>query len=156
MKGNYVRLLDALRKRRFCYVGDGRNRRTLIYDEDVAAAALLAAEHPQAPGNVYNVTDGRVHTFHEIVEAMCRALGRRPPRLHVPVSLVRACIAAAEGGLRCLGRKSPVTRKLLDKLVEDVAVSGAKIERELHYRPQVDLLNGWRQVAAADSCGCGN
>lgn len=149
MKGNYVRLLQSLQKHRFLYVGSGQNRRTLVYDEDVAAAALLAAEHPQAMGQLYNVTDGQVHTLKEIVETMCRVLARRPPSIHIPVSLMKMCCGIAEAGIRCLGRRSPITRQLVDKLVEDVAVTDAKIERELHYRPQVDLARGWRQVAEA-------
>ena len=43
VKGNYHRLLHALRRRRFLPIGRGANRRTLIYDRDVAAAALLVA-----------------------------------------------------------------------------------------------------------------
>lgn len=149
MKGNYLRLLQALQRRLFAYVGAGKNRRTLVYDEDVAAAALLAAEHPEALGQVYNVSDGRIHAFREIVESMCQALGRRPPRLHIPVSLMRTGAGMSEVAVRWLGRRAPVTRQLVDKLVEDVAVSDAKIERELHYRPQVDLARGWRQIVEA-------
>lgn len=149
MKGNYLRLLHALRKHAFLYVGDGRNRRTLIYDEDVAAAALLAAEAPQALGQTYNVSDGKIHVFREIVETMCQVLGRRPPRLHISVPLMRTCAGMAETGMRWIGKRSPITRQLVDKLVEDVAVSDAKIERDLQYHPQVDLACGWRQVAEA-------
>src|SRR5512143_943614 len=38
VKGNYLRLLRALAGRRFVPVGKGTNRRTLIYEEDVARA----------------------------------------------------------------------------------------------------------------------
>ena len=107
MKGNYVRLLEALRRYRFLYVGE-TNRRTLVYDDDVAAAAVLAAEHPAALGQVYNVSDGRVHTFREIVEVMCQALGRRPPHLQVPVSWVRAGAGIAEAATQWLGRPPPL------------------------------------------------
>ena len=51
----------------FVPVGPGLNRRTLVYDKDVAAAAILAVEHPAAGGRVYNVTDGHVHRFCEII-----------------------------------------------------------------------------------------
>ena len=51
----------------FVPVGPGLNRRTLVYDKDVAAAAILAVEHSAAGGRVYNVTDGHVHRFCEII-----------------------------------------------------------------------------------------
>ena len=33
-------------------IGPGTNRRTLVYDKDVARAALLAVSHPDAAGHV--------------------------------------------------------------------------------------------------------
>ena len=90
VKGNYRRLLSALARGRFVPIGSGRNRRTLIYDKDVARAALLAVCHPDAAGRVFNVTDGEVHTMATIVRTLCTALGRRPPCLTLPAGPVRA------------------------------------------------------------------
>src|SRR5215203_4106387 len=61
VKGNYERLVRALARRRFVPVGRGENNRTLVFEDDVARAMLLAATHPAAPGRVFNVTDGSVH-----------------------------------------------------------------------------------------------
>lgn len=144
MKHNYPRLVRALDRRRFMHVGSGENRRTLVYEEDVAAAAVLAAEHPRATGRVYNVTDGRVHTMNEIVSTICKALGRRPPRLHLPVPLLWTCAAVAEYTVGMFTPRFPLNRQLVAKLVEDVAVSADRIQKELGYRPQYDLLRGWR------------
>ncbi len=63
IKGNYRRLVQSLANGRFVPVGDGRNRRTLIYDKDVARAAVLVMRHPAAAGRVYNVSDGQFHTM---------------------------------------------------------------------------------------------
>lgn len=79
VKGNYRLLLNLLRRGWFLPIGDGRNRRSLIYDRDLAQAALLAATHPDAAGGIFNVTDGRVHQMDEIIAAMCAALGRAHP-----------------------------------------------------------------------------
>ena len=83
-KGNYARLALALNRGWFLPFGDGSNRRTVVYDQDVAAAAVLAARSPGAAGRIYNVTDGEVHTLREILEAICRALGRSSPRVYLP------------------------------------------------------------------------
>ena len=39
--------------------GDGGQTRDLIYVEDVARANLLVAEHPAAPGQVFNICTGQ-------------------------------------------------------------------------------------------------
>ncbi|MDX6692463.1 MAG: hypothetical protein QOF02_66 [Blastocatellia bacterium] len=146
MKGNYPRLVEAIRRRRPALVGDGSNRRTLVHTDDVCDAAIAAAERPEAAGQIYNVTDGRVHTMREIIAAIAVALKQRPPRLHLPARPVRLVAGLLEDGLRIAGKKSFVGRATIDKLTEDIAVSGDKIQRELGFHPRFDLESGWRQT----------
>lgn len=150
IKGNYARLVTALQRRRFVPVGPGCNRRTLVHEQDVAAAALLAAAQPQAAGQVYNVTDGRTHTFQAILAAICAGLGQTPPRWHVPAGPVYWAMAGLEAGFRGLGRTPPLGRFTLDKLLEDVAVSGQKLQDELGFRPEFDLVRGWQVTLRAE------
>lgn len=148
MKGNYLRLARALRGGRFIPVGDGLNRRTLVHEADVAEAALLAAQSPGAAGRVYNVTDGRVHRLCDIIDAMCAALDRRPPRWGLPPTTARAAARLGDGLLRMV-RRGDRLEAFLDKYLEDVAVSGEKMARELGYRPRFDLEAGWRDALAS-------
>ncbi|HSJ09664.1 MAG TPA: NAD-dependent epimerase/dehydratase family protein [Longimicrobiales bacterium] len=149
MHGNYLRLLRALERRRFAAVGDGRALRTLVYEGDVARAALLAAAHPAAAGGVFNVTDGEVHSVTEVIAAACAALGRSAPRLRLPAAPVRFAASVAERAWRAAGRRPPVTREGVDALLRSVAVSGAKLERVTGSRPEVDLASGWRHAVRA-------
>lgn len=151
MKGNFPRLLHALRKRRPVLVGDGSNRRTLVYVEDLCRAAILAAEHPAAAGRTYNVTDGAVHTLREIIVAMSEALGQPPPSLRLPESTVRLAAAVLEDAFKLVGKRSPIGRATVDKLTEDVAISGIKMQQQLGFRPQYDLSAGWRETIGLTS-----
>ena len=63
IKGNYERLTHAMARNRFIPIGNGLNRRMLVYDKDVGRAAVLAVSHPAAAGRVFNVTDGEFHTL---------------------------------------------------------------------------------------------
>ncbi|MEO6393544.1 MAG: NAD-dependent epimerase/dehydratase family protein, partial [Pyrinomonadaceae bacterium] len=146
MKGNYPQLVRALRKHRFRHIGSGANRRTLVHVKDVIDAGLLAADHPAAAGRRFNVTDGEVHTMREIVDAICLALQIKPPRLRVPEFPVRLAAGAAEVVFRAAGRRAPINRATVDKLLEDVAISGARLQTELGFQPNVPLLEGWREA----------
>jgi len=148
MKGNYARLVRALARGLFVPVGNCSNRRTLVHVQDVVTAALLAAQHPAAAGQIFNVTDGQVHTLNEIIAAICQALGRRPPRLYVPVAPVRLAAGLLEDALGIMGRQSPVGRSTIDKFVEDVAAHGDRIQTELGFRPAYDLEAGWQETIA--------
>ncbi len=146
IKGNYERLTQALARHRFLHIGNGLNRRTLIYDKDVARAALLAVSRPAAAGRVFNVTDGAFHTLNEIIECICTSLGRKPPRLSFPSGMARSVASAVEGGFRLFGLKAPVTPEMVDKYTEDIAVDGRLIQKELGFVPQYDLQTGWDET----------
>jgi UDP-glucose 4-epimerase len=149
VKGNYRRLAKAIARRRYIAVGQGRNRRTIVNEHDLARAVVLAAAHPAAAGAVFNVSDGRVHTLAEIVAAIHKAIGRQSPRLHVPLGAARIAATICEGACRVVGFRPPVTRALLDKYTEDIALDGTLIQRTLGFVPAIDLDTGWRETMAA-------
>jgi nucleoside-diphosphate-sugar epimerase len=146
IKGNYQRLVQALARGCFIQVGDGHNRRTLIYDKDVARAAVLAVCHPAAAGRIYNVSDGSFHTMREIVETICAALGRTLPRLTLPAGAARTAGSVLEDIARMAGHKSSIGRATVDKYIEDIAVSSQRIQSELGFVPQFDLAQGWQET----------
>jgi nucleoside-diphosphate-sugar epimerase len=146
IKGNYSRLLHSLANGQFVTVGDGSNRRTLVYDKDVAYASLLAMKHPEALGKIFNVTDGTFHTVSEIVETMCLALGRRPPLVSLPIAPVRLVVGILEDAGKFVRLHSPITRSTIDKYTEDIAVNGMCIQHELGFTPTYSLKQGWREV----------
>lgn len=146
MKGNYPRLVNALKKKRYVNIGKGTNRRTLVHIKDIVNAALCVAEHSEAGGKIYNVTDGSVYQLKEIIETICSVLEIAPPRLHLPEKPVRLLAGAFEDALALIKKRSPVNRATIDKLLEDIAVSGDKIQRELGFRPEYNLQKGWRET----------
>lgn len=146
IKGNYRRLLQSLAHGRFIPIGNGSNRRTLVNDRDVAAAAVLAALHQDAGGRVYNVSDGQFHTLNEIIITMCAALGQDPPRFSLPISPVRFTAGLLEDMARLIGCRSPIGRATVDKYIEDVSASSERIQAELGFVPQYDLAKGWQET----------
>jgi len=146
IKGNYERLARALAHHRFVPVGKGLNRRTLVYDKDVARAVVLAVSHDAAAGRVFNVTDGEFPTINEIIESICSALGRKPPRFSLPLGPTRILVGIVETGIRCIGLKPRVTKAIIDKYTEDIAVDGSLIQTELGFLPQYDLNVGWEDT----------
>jgi nucleoside-diphosphate-sugar epimerase len=146
IKGNYHRLVQSLARSRFIPVGNGSNRRTLIYDKDLARAAVLAATHDEAVGKIFNVSDGHFHFMNEIINTMCDALGRKPPCFALPLSPVRRAVGLLEKSSNLFGLQLPVTRETIDKYTEDIAVNGQRIQDELGFVPKYDLAMGWKDA----------
>lgn len=134
VKGNYASLVRAIARGTFPLIGDRENHRTLVHEADVAQAVVLALDGP-AGGRIYNVTDGATHAMHEIVDAIAEAMGKRSPRVRVPVSLVRAA-----------GVVVPRIARLLENYLVEVRIDGSRIARELQFVPQYDLRSGWREA----------
>lgn len=141
VKGNYSRLVQALARHRFVPIGRGDNLRTIIFEDDLASAVALAARHPHAAGRIYNVSDGQPHPVRDIISAICAALDRRVPRWYAPVTAVRVVLRAAS-------MIDPGLPAMLDKYLEEVAVDGSRIQRELGFRPATGLLDGWKSTIA--------
>jgi UDP-glucose 4-epimerase len=145
IRGNYRQLAQWLRHGWFIPVGPGQNRRTLVHHRDVASAAVLAAEHPDAAGAIFNVTDGAIHTFRQIVTAIAGAMQRQPPAYYLPEGPARVGAALCDGALR-LGRRSAIAGPLLDKMLEDLAVNGQRMQNVLGFKPMFDLDTGWAET----------
>lgn len=143
LQGNYRMLVNALRHGLFWPVGNGQNRRTMVYIDDLVQAAILAAEHPKAAGAVFNITDGKVHTLNEVIGAIASALGKVPPRFHLPLGPVQALSALTDHTTKALRLPAPRLRPIVTKMVEDVAVSGDKFCHDLSFKPRYDLGRGW-------------
>jgi nucleoside-diphosphate-sugar epimerase len=142
VKGNYRKLAIALARRRFIPVGPGENRRTLVYDRDAAAAAVLALRSPVAAGRTFNVTDGQCHSLKSIIEAMCAALGRRPPPIALPVRPVSQAANIVQWVSKKVGRPFSI-KAALDKYLEEIMVNGDAIQRDLGFAPSYSLTAGW-------------
>ncbi len=146
VRGNYRRLLRAMARGRFVSIGPGRNRRSLIADADAARAFELAALHPAAAGQIFNVADGPAHPVEEILAAMAAAVGRRPPRWHLPTGLARLAAAAGDVASGVVGRR-PGLRPSVEKYLEESSVDASRICQALGFRPKLDLEAGWRMTA---------
>lgn len=142
MKGNYPPLARLLRRGVRVLPGTGRNRRTLVHVYDAARAFVLAAMG-EIPSGTYNVTDGSTHTFDEIVRSLQDAVGRQPGVYYVPGRPVRVAGDAISVVASLVGVRLSLA-SLVDKLMEDVAVSGDALQEVSPYRPAVrTLAEGW-------------
>ena len=99
--------------------GDGTQSRDFTYVDNVVEANLLAAQAPEAGGEVFNVGCGDRVSLLEIVAKLEAILGRRLPRKHTPP------------------RAGDVPHTLADV---------GKAKRLLGYTPLVDFDEGFRRT----------
>jgi nucleoside-diphosphate-sugar epimerase len=131
------RLLDRLRERKVPLIGRADNPLSAVYAGIVADAALLAAHHPSAVGQAYNITSQGPITQREFITLFARACGAHVPRRHVPYRLAYAVSFLFEAHGRLTRRVRPplVTRYATWLMGRYLEYSTEKARAELGWRP---------------------
>lgn len=138
-KGNLVRMLESVAARRFPPWPEFGNHRSMVHVEDVAVAAILAAQTPDANVQTYIVTDGRPYSTRELYGLMRLALGRRKPRLSIPIKVLRAAARFGDMVGRMRDRRFFFDSDTLEKLTASAWYRSRKLESELGFNPTYDL-----------------
>jgi nucleoside-diphosphate-sugar epimerase len=145
--GNVGRLLQAIDRRRFFWIGSGKNYKSLVHVQDAANACTLAAtRQPSTHVRTFNVA-AQSCTMHAIVSTLACALGRRPPSLYIPA---RIPLTAAAIGSKIPGLANPAQRicSTLDKWLSDETFDATLFRDAFGWRPEISLESGLaRQVA---------
>lgn len=136
-KGNFARLIQAIDKRRFVMVGDGLNRKSLIYVGDVARAAVAVVGQGGERTQVFNLT-GETTPMGDIVHSIEDSLGRRAILpFAIPAGPAKFMVDSAAKVLR-LDRLSNISATLDTWLTSDI-YSSEKFEAMYGFRSQTDI-----------------
>ena len=147
-KGHLPRMIAAIDRGIFPPLPQYPGKRSLIHVEDAADAAILVAQRPEAGGKVYIVSEPRPYSSHEIYEIVLQALGRKAPGWHVPRAVLLSTALLGDIGERIVRRRLPFDSAALSKLSVPAIYSGARIERELGFRPKKTFATAAREVVA--------
>jgi nucleoside-diphosphate-sugar epimerase len=134
---NFAALLKAVRWGLPLPLGAVRNRRSLVYVGNLAAAVEAALDHPAAPGHVFAVSDDDDVSTPELVRRLARALGRRAPWMPAVPPPVLARL------LRLAGREG-----WIERLTGDAFVDAAPLRETLGWTPPHTMDEGLRSLRA--------
>jgi nucleoside-diphosphate-sugar epimerase len=139
--GNVGRLMRALDRGRLCLIGDGNNRKSLLYKGDAARVCLAVALCPANGLRIYNVSAPPC-TMREIMDSLSMALGKKPlpVKIPAPIALIAGKFFSCLPEKR-LSRLYPTIEKWLAEDVYDTS----RIERDYGYHTQVDLIEGLKR-----------
>ena len=135
VKGNFIRLLQAVDYGIPLPLALARNRRSLIYLGNLTDAIATCLTHPAAAGKTYLMSDGEDVSTAELISRIAQALGK-PSRLWpCPLGLMELA------GM--LTGKSDEIARLLGSL----CIDSSKIRSELDWTPPYTLEQGLAETA---------
>ena len=98
-------------------VGDGKSRFMPVSVAEVAQAFVRALDDPAARGQVYELGGARVYTYEELLDIVAAKLGKKRPKVHVPVGLMMPVVKLTKPLPKSL--RPPVTEQQLKMLALD-------------------------------------
>lgn len=138
--GNFVRMFDLVRlaERVPLPFGGLRNRRSLVYVEDLADAVRCAVEHPAAAAapKTCLVAGLEAPSTTELLCALAAALDAAPHLVAVPSVLF------------ALARRLPAVGPSVARLTQSLVVDTSAAARPIGWTPRTDLATGLRATTA--------
>ena len=149
VKGNLVRMIDAIERGRFPPLPEFGNRRSMVGLDDLLAAAQVAMGTPAARGCTYIVSDEAPCSSRELYLSICKALGQPVPVWTVPLWLLRLGAATGDVMGRLLSRPMPLGNAALQRLAGSACYRSEQIRRQLGWQPRQTFADALPVIIAA-------
>ena len=151
--GNVARLIRAIDRGRFIWVGRGANLKSLLHRQDAAEACIAVINNPLPGINIYNVSAPACR-MKDIVAAIAFALGKDVPSWSVPAAL--ALKAAKTMEYLSLNHNSLIAlNPTLQKWLANDYYSTDKFCKIFNYQAKVSLAEGIEREVAWYRSGLG-
>ncbi len=139
--------VEMIKARRFALPARGRGVFSPVYIETLVDGLVLAAERPEAAGEVFNLSDGAGVSTGHFFGHYARMLGRRkPPAL--PTTALRPIAFAVDRASRARGVPGETNTGVVAYLSRTGTYSVAKARRVLGFEPSVSLQEGMASTEA--------
>ena len=129
VKANFLRLVDLVSKGIPLPFGSIKNRRSLLYVDNLGYAVLTSLEKPEAANNIYLVSDTDV-SLPQLIREIAKHFDKKAEIFQFPVVLLR------------LAGKITGKGAVIDRLTESLVIDNSKIRHELQWEPKVTFEGG--------------
>lgn len=113
-KHNFL-FFQCIRKGVLPLIGNQEWQLSLVYVKDLVRGMHAAAISERTVGETYFLSDGVVHPWWEVAQAIAQSLDKRPVRLRIPVFLLDVVSIFTEAVARIAGKPATLNRqKMID------------------------------------------
>lgn len=137
--GNVARLVEAIDKNRFLWIGDGENYKSLIYKKDVARACREVLIKKKEGIEIFNLAAAPV-MMQNFVTTAAKKMNKKIPGFSIPPSLLRIVFELNKKTLQIT--KIQKISDTVDKWLSEDIYSAEAFEQKYNFRPQVDICDG--------------
>jgi len=136
VRGNFLQLLNIIRRGFPFPLASVRNQRSLVYLGNLVDALARCTQDPRAAGRTYLVRDGEDLSTPELIRRLGVAMGSRVCLWSCPTTF-----------LYWMGQVAG-KREIIDRLVGSLQINSSKIQTELDWHPPFTVDTGLSETAA--------
>lgn len=137
-----LRLYEETQSGNFRFIGSMNNLMHPCYIENFLQGITLAAERPEAVGEIYIIGDEKPITWVEYVKTVAEVMGATPPKRHISISLMKIIAYLSEFKSWMFGGEPFFARSWLDEITKVYAYDITKAKKDLGYNPKISLKEG--------------
>jgi UDP-glucose 4-epimerase len=146
MKGNMLRLFEAVNRGIPLPFRGIENKRSMVYSGNVAEAVRCCLRAQSATAQVFFVSDGIDLSTPQLLREIGAALGKKPRVFGLPRMLLEGAGRIGDT-LGRPGRPFAVNTEVLQRLFGSLTVDISKLKRVTGYVPQYSPAEGIRKTA---------
>ncbi|MDQ3323109.1 MAG: SDR family NAD(P)-dependent oxidoreductase [Acidobacteriota bacterium] len=143
--GNVARLIETVDKKRFVWVGKGKNLKSMIYKKDAARACVKVLKEKRAGIEIFNLA-GKPIRMSEFVECIGESLERKIPKINIPPFIFERFFKL--NSKIAWIKKIENLARIIEKWLSDDVYSAEKIARAYNFKPETSTTDAVkRQIA---------
>jgi nucleoside-diphosphate-sugar epimerase len=129
-RGNVYGLIKQLASGFFIMIGDGKNRKSMAYVENIASFLAYLAQN-RAPGEtIYNYVDKPDFSMNELLRVVRTALGNRSDsKVRLPYFAGMAIASLFDAAAAVTGRNFPISRVRVQKFCANTVFDAQRLSR---------------------------
>lgn len=137
-----------IKEGKFPIIGNGENKRSMAFTQNLAQGIMLAALNDKANGQTYWIADEKPYSMNQIVSTVKKVLEKefsiecKTRNIKLP-SIISDCAYLADLALQKVGFYHQKTH-VLSEMNKNIFCSVEKAKKELGYNPQFELYSGMR------------
>lgn len=136
VRGNFLTLLEACADRKLMPVGGVRNRRSMIFVDNLVDAICRAIECAEPLNSTFVIDDNTSISTPDLIRNVSHALGVSPQIINMPASLLRIA-------LMVIGKKT-----VADRLMGSLVLDSSRFQRVADWTPPYKMVQGLAETAA--------
>lgn len=134
--GNAARLVSAIDKRRFIWIGHGGNLKTLIYKTDVARAVVRILQNKKDDLEIFNLAAKPI-SMKEFVGEIEKQLKKNAPKFYIPTGILQKIFLLNRQTLSIT--KINKISETVEKWLSDDIYSAQKIKKKYNFEPHISM-----------------